>query len=194
MHASLCICGLVPHLDTPTKLVLLVHYTEARKPTNTGLLAARALAGSRVEIVGDRDRPIRQPLVPPGAPVVLLYPSSDAVPLASIAASGVTVIVPDGSWRQAQKMGRRVPGVEGIPHVTFDDPRASEYQLRAEPRPDGLATLEAIARAWRILEGEAVEAALLGVFRVMVSRTLWLRGAIGDKDVVGGLPPGAHRD
>jgi DTW domain-containing protein YfiP len=184
----------VPAIETPSRLLLLVHYTEARKPTNTGLLAARCLIGSRVEIVGDRERPIQQPLVAPGTPTVLLYPSATAVPIAQLASSGATVIVPDGSWRQAAKMGRRVPGLEGIPHVTLDDPRASEYQLRAEPHAHGLATMEAIARAWRILEGEAVEAALLAVFRVMVSRTLWLRGAIGDADVVGGLPAGAHRD
>lgn len=194
MYLELCICAEIPKLVTRSRLVLLIHYREARKPTNTGQLAARCLVGSRVEIVGDRDRPIRQPLAPPGAPTVLLYPSNDAVPIAQLATSGATVIVPDGSWRQAAKMGRRVPGLEGLPHVTLDDPRTSEYQLRSEPREDGLATLEAIARAWRVLEGEAVEAALLGVFRVMVSRTLWLRGAVRDADVVGGLPPGAHRD
>jgi len=47
MHATLCICELVPRLEARTRLSLLVHYREARKPTNTGLLAARCLREAR---------------------------------------------------------------------------------------------------------------------------------------------------
>jgi DTW domain-containing protein YfiP len=73
-------------------------------------------------------------------------------------------------------MGRRIPGLEALPRVTLVDPRPTEYKLRAEPRDGGLATIEAIARAWGILEGPAIEDAMLAVFREMVSRTLHLRG------------------
>ena len=51
LHATLCICALIPQLDTRARLVLLVHYDEARKPTNTGQLAARCLRRADVEIV-----------------------------------------------------------------------------------------------------------------------------------------------
>jgi len=66
--------------------------------------------------------------------------------------------------------------------------------LRSENREGGLATLEAIARALRILEpeGEAIEAAMLDVFRIMVDRTLWLRGQLSDEQVTGGLPQAAR--
>jgi DTW domain-containing protein YfiP len=193
MYARLCICSLIPSLATRHRLVLLVHYREARKPTNTGQLAARCLVGSRVEIVGDRARPLRAPLVEPNEQAVVLYPSEDAVPILELAASGapLTVIVPDGNWRQAAKMGRRVPGLDRIPRVTLGDSPPTEYRLRAEPHIDGLATIEAIARAWRTLErdaGAAIEAAMLHVFRVMVSRTLWLRGALPAAQVIDGLP------
>jgi hypothetical protein len=33
---------------------------------------------------------------------------------------------------------------------------------------------------------------MLGVFRVMVERTLWLRGALGDGEVTGGIPAAAR--
>ena len=33
LNATLCICALVPRLRTRTRLVLLVHYREARKPS-----------------------------------------------------------------------------------------------------------------------------------------------------------------
>lgn len=181
MFAALCICELVPRLVTRTRLVLLVHYREARKPTNTGQLAARSVVGSRVEIVGDRARPLSVPLVDPEERAVLLYPSDDAIPLTAVAAEPepVTLIVPDGNWRQAGKMGRRIPGLEAVRRVTLPELGATEYRLRAELREGGLATLEAIARALRILEGDRgpeIEEALLGVFREMVRRTLQLRG------------------
>lgn len=73
----------------------------------------------------------------------------------------------------------------------------SEYRLRAEPQVGGLATLEAIARALRILEGaagEAISAAMLDVFRTMVDRTLWFRGKLRDHEVTGGIPHAARLD
>ncbi len=197
MLPGLCICALIPRLSTRTQLVVLVHYREARKPTNTGVLAARCVVDSRVAIIGERDRPVTLTAAPRA---LLLYPSDDAVPLATAIADAPaepwTLIVPDGNWRQAARMAKRVPGVEGARHVTLDDPRSSEYRLRAEPKRGGLATLEAIARALRVLEGDAgerVEAAMLDVFRVLVSRTLWSRGALRDDELVGGVPAGARR-
>lgn len=200
MYATLCICPLIPTLAARSRLVLLVHYREARKPTNTGQLAARCLPGSHVAIVGDRDRPLALPLIPAGERAVLLYPADDAVPLGEVARDAartgerITVVVPDGNWRQAAKMSRRVPGLDALPRVTLEDPTPTAYQLRSEPQAGGLATLEAIARAWRILEGDAgpaIEAAMLAVFRVMVTRTLWLRGALPASQVVGGVPAAA---
>ena len=175
LYRASCLCALVPALVTRTRLVLLVHYREARKPTNTGQLAARCLVGSRVAIVGDRDRPLPEPLVAPDEHAVLLYPCAEAAPLAP-SDRPLTVIVPDGNWRQAAKMGRRIPGLDRIPRVAIVDPRPTEYLLRAEPKPEGLATIEAIARAWGILEGPTIESVLLEIFRVMVARTLALRG------------------
>ena len=58
----------------------------------------------------------------------------------------------------------------------------------------GLATLEAIARALEILEGDAgpeIKRAMLSVFRVMVERTLWFRGKLRDHEVSGGIPEAA---
>src|SRR5215510_6256239 len=48
MHRSLCICALLPRIATRTRVVLVLHQLEARKPTNTGALAARCLENSVV--------------------------------------------------------------------------------------------------------------------------------------------------
>jgi DTW domain-containing protein YfiP len=195
MHATLCICPLVPRLWTRTRLTLLVHYREARKPSNTGQLAARCLERSTVEIFGKRGRLIEAPVVHDEVPL-LLFPDDDAVPITRYAACDqpIALFVPDGNWRQAGKVRRRGPGFAGIQCVTLPDAGPTEYRLRAEPRLGGLATLEAIARALGILEGDAgpaIEGALLAVFRVMVERTLWFRGKLRDDEVTGGIPPAA---
>ena len=198
MHATLCICALVPRLQTRTRLTLLVHYREARKPTNTGQLAARCLERSAVEIFGQHGRLIEPPLVHDEVPL-LLFPDDDALPIARYATCDrpIALFVPDGNWTQARKVRRRGPGFAAIPCVTLPDAGPTEYRLRAEPRSGGLATLEAIARALRLLEGDAgpaIEAAMLAVFRVMVERTLWFRGKLRDHEVTGGIPPAARAD
>lgn len=183
MRATSCICALVPTLETRTRLSLLVHYREVRKPTNTGALAARCIAGSSVGIVGDRARPLALPLVREGEQAILLFPDDDAVPIATYATGDrpLVLIVPDGNWRQAAKMRRRVPGLADLPCVVLPDGEPTAYRLRTETRDGGLATLEAIARALGVLEGDrgpAIEAAMLAVFEVMVERTLRSRGTL----------------
>ena len=196
MHETLCICALVPRLETRTRLELIVHCREEHKPTNTGQLAARCMQRSAISIVGDRERPLAlAPLTDREQPV-LLYPAEDAVPISRFAATerSIVLIVPDGSWRQASKMRKRVPGLAAVPCVTLPDGEPTDYRLRAESHARGLATFEAIARALCILEGEAgppIEVAMMAVFRVMVERTLWLRGAIPDAQVSGGIPVAA---
>ncbi|MDQ3364946.1 MAG: DTW domain-containing protein [Myxococcota bacterium] len=196
MHATLCVCALLPRLETRTRLALLVHYREARKPTNTGQLAAQCLVHSSVELVGDRERPLQAPRPRADEQPLLLYPADDAVPITAYAASErpILLVVPDGSWRQASKMRKRVPGMLDVPCVTLPISTRTEYRLRTEHHEGGLATFEAIARALAILEGErgaAIEEAMMAVFRVMVERTLWLRGSLADAEVTAGVPEAA---
>ncbi len=196
MHETLCICALVPRVETRTRLQLIVHCREEHKPTNTGQLAARCMHRSAISIVGDRERALALAPITDREQPLLLYPADDAVPITQFAASErpIVLIVPDGSWRQASKMRKRVPGLAAVPCVTLPDAGPTDYRLRSEPHAGGLATFEAIARALCILEGDAgpaIEATMLALFRVMVERTLWLRGAIPDAQVSGGIPAAA---
>ena len=175
MHRDACICSLVEPIETHTRVVLVIHRREARKPTNTGLLAAACLANSRVVLRGDE---APSPLgLPDGQRVLLLYPADDAIPIDRVNEPGpFTLVVPDGNWRQAGKVRTRVPELRAATCVTLPQAEPSAYQLRAEPHPRGLATLEAIARALEILEGPAVREHLERPFHAMVERTLRTRG------------------
>ncbi len=199
MHLSLCVCSLIPQIETRTRLLLVIHRIEDRKTTNTGRLAGECLVNSRVVIrghAGAASPPLGLPL---DAPAVLLFPAPDAVPLDRFAStlssdsSPVTLVVPDGTWRQASKVRKRVPELRDMPCVTLPLDEKSSYRLRSEPHAYGLATFEAIARAFAILEGHWVKEALEAPFRAMVERTLWARGALETAVLSHAIPPGTMR-
>ncbi len=201
MHSSLCVCPLIPKLETRTRLVLVIHRAEDRKPTNTGRLAVEAMPNSEVVVRGRAEEPADAIAWDPSTRPLFLFPHERAVPLESVATMPgddrpVTLIVPDGNWRQASKVRNRVPGMRDVPCVSLPIGAPSIYRLRSEAHPFGLATVEAIGRCLRVLEGEAgpeIERALLHVFRAMVERTLWSRGDFETGEVTGGIPDGALR-
>jgi DTW domain-containing protein len=195
MHGSLCVCALIPVFATRTRLVLVIHRSEDRKPTNTGRLATLALTNSEVVVRGHEDQPSAPISWHEGTEPVFLFPHEDATPMTSWAqpSSPVTLIVPDGTWRQASKVRNRVPGMRDVPCVKLALSEPSVYRLRSEAHPTGLATIEAIARAFGILEGDHVQRGLEYVFRAMVERTLWARGELSAESVTGGIPEGAER-
>jgi DTW domain-containing protein len=197
MLGGLCVCALMPRprIETRTRLVLIIHRYEDRKPTNTGRLAAECLANSETIVRGHESRPTPPFVCPAGMQPLLLFPHEGATPLAELVIPAVpfVLIVPDGNWRQASKVRNRVPGLRDLPCVSLPASVPTTYRLRAETHDAGLATIEAIARAMGILEGDHVERALTLVFRAMVDRTLWSRGAVRTGDVVGGIPEGVVR-
>jgi DTW domain-containing protein YfiP len=197
MLGGLCVCALMPspRIETRTRLVLIIHRYEDRKPTNTGRLAAECLANSETIVRGHESAPTAPFLCAPETQPLFLFPYEGATPLSELAPSArpVTLIVPDGNWRQASKVRNRVPGLRDIPCVSLPAGAPSMYRLRAEAHETGLATIEAIARAMGLLEGEHVQRALELIFRAMVDRTLWSRGKVRTANVTGGIPEGVDR-
>jgi DTW domain-containing protein len=199
LHQNLCLCALIPRIETRTKLVLVIHRAEDRKPTNTGRLAAECLVHSEVLVRGNEEAPSAAMAWGEGEQPLLLFPSQDAHSITRYAdcVKPVTLIVPDGNWRQASKVRNRVPGLAQVPCVTLPAGEPSTYRLRSEAHPTGLATMEAIARAFGIVEGgergHAVQRKLEAIFQIMVERTLWCRGLLPASGVTGGVPEGAER-
>jgi DTW domain-containing protein len=184
------VCSEISRIATRTRVIVLIHKSEDRKSTNTGRLAALCLSNSEVVLHGQRSRPTAPFFFDEASQPLLLFPHPTAVPLTGFAMSPrpVTLVVPDGTWRQASKMRHRVPGLHEVLCVSLPAGAGSTYRLRRPLHEGGLATMEAIARAMGILEGPDVERALGLVFRVMVERTLWSRGRLDSADVTGGVP------
>lgn len=169
----------MPRLETSTRLLLLLHVQEAKRPTNTGRLATLALLNSELHLRGVPGQPA-DIVHAPGRRAVVLYPDDDAAILSPEWLTEddrpITLIVPDGSWRQAAKMPRREPALRDLARVKLPLIANPKSALRREPKAEGMATLAAIAYAFGILEGPDIEAALLGMLEDAVAATLRGRG------------------
>ena len=173
----------MPKIYLPTKLILIFTKREFIAPANTGRLALLSLPHSVGLIRGDLEKPydLSEHFLPTGEKL-LLYPSDDAEFLTpdSVAklSRPVTLVVPDGNWRQTSKMRRRDPHLSSLRTVKISLGAKSEYKIRHESKKDGLATIEAVARSLGALEGPQVQLELEKIFVMMVSRILASRGKI----------------
>ena len=184
MNRLFCICDALPALALATRICLVIHTNELKKSSNTGRLALRALANSEMRVRGELGAALDlSDLLSARYRTFLFYPSKDAQELNSDLleedARPIQLIVPDGSWRQAGKMLYRHPELKHIPRVKLGAAAAPKYYMRAQHRPEGMATLQAIAHALGIIEGAAVEAALLKLYDAKIERTLMAKGSRG---------------
>jgi tRNA-uridine aminocarboxypropyltransferase len=182
---TLCLCDMVPRIELRTKISLIIHHRELSRNSNTGLLAARALANSEVRIRGEgRETLDLQNLLTPEYRTFLFFPCAEAVELnkalVAQAPTPIQLIVPDGTWRQASKIHSRHPELGNLPRVKISAPKDSTYQLRAQSRPEGMATLQAIAHGLGIIEGDAVRVELMKLYHAKIERTLVGRGILSE--------------
>jgi DTW domain-containing protein len=154
-----------------------MHHREAKLTTNTAHLASLLLPRCEIHIRGEAGQTLNaSEILNPNERPLLLYPSEHAKPLTAALVSEldkpVCLIVPDGSWRQASKVAKRESFLADVPHVTLNADAPTRYLLRREPKADGLATFEAIARAVGVIEGPRLRLEMEKVFALMVDRTL----------------------
>jgi tRNA-uridine aminocarboxypropyltransferase len=178
---TLCMCAELPRLDLRTKIALVIHHRELSRSSNTGLLALQSLVNSEVRIRGEsREALDLSDLLSLRYRTLLFYPSADALELdrelVCRELRPIQLIVPDGTWRQARKIHSRHPELRNIPRVKISAPNRGTFQLRAQSRPERMATLQAIACALRIIEGDLVAARLMKLYHARVDRTLRARG------------------
>ncbi len=184
MHLDRCFCAMIPRLDFKTKLSLIVHYKELKRTTNTGQLAVRALVNSEMLIRGEFTNGTA-PLdltrcLSDRYEAVLFFPSESAIELnedfVNKQTKPIQLIVPDGNWRQASKVAIRHQEIAHLPRVMIREPNLEQLHLRAETTIEGMATLQAIAHAFGVLEGPEARQALLELYHQKLHRTIEARG------------------
>ncbi len=190
MHLRLCLCSDLQPLALATRVVVVSSTREVPQPTNTGRLVPLTLVGGEVRVRSETPALSAQDFTDPARRTLLLFPAPHSRVLSRDEACGrpVTLVVPDGTWRQARKMTAREPALAGLERVHLPDGPPSRYRLRFHPDARCLATFEAVARALGILEGREVQAHLEHAFALLVERTLWSRGRLRAANVTGGIP------
>jgi DTW domain-containing protein len=157
----------VPVVTTRTRVVIVRHHTERFRSSNSGRLAHLALPNSAIVEHGGAGGPA---VLPPLERAWLLYPSG-ARDLAPASEPPSALVVLDATWSQARRMYRKLAALRGLPILQLPDaPAVAGPRLRAAPSPDRVSTIEAIARALGLLEGEQVAAPLLALFALAVER------------------------
>jgi len=166
------------------ELVLLRHASEIGRSTNSGRWAARAL-GARILDYGRAGTAAvdEVPLSAPGSWV--LFPSAGPTPRGGERPRRLVVL--DASWSQARRMLQRVPALRTLPRLSLEPPPGRE-RLRRPPRPQGMSTLEAIARALEWLGEPEAARRLDAVMTLAVARQRRLRGHAFARGQVEGPP------
>jgi DTW domain-containing protein len=185
VSATACLCDAIPRIQLRTKVCLIIHHRELSRSSNTGLLAIRALVNSEVRVRGEQREALDlKDLLTGQYRSFLFYPSADAIELdqglVMQEEAPIQLLVPDGTWRQARKIHSRQPELRDLPRVKIGAPNHSTFQLRAQSKPERMATLQAIAHGLGIIEGDTVQAQLMELYRAKIERTLKGRGILTD--------------
>jgi DTW domain-containing protein YfiP len=188
----LCVCAHAPRVATRTALLLVVHVHDLGRTSNTARLLTLAIRDATLVRHGVFPAPPDAAShVPAGATPVVLFPGHGARPLTPelVAAlpSPPALVVPDGNWRQAGKMVKRLPLLAGAVKVALPARDYAGPALRRNRPGHRMSTYEAVAQALAILEGEAVAGPLLDFYRRATDRMLFARGRLRPGDVFGGL-------
>ena len=177
LRPARCICDLIPRLELRTRVDLIVHYRELKRTTNTGRLAVKALVNSEMWVRGQRGCQLDWSTLLDGSyRPLLFFPAEGAHELSRELLDEdprpIQLLVPDGNWRQASKVHSRYPALASIKRVKISSPNQADLHLRAETRPEGMSTLQAIAEALKWIEGDEVYEALMTVYRSKLHGTL----------------------
>lgn len=163
----------------------MIHHRELKRTTNSGKLATEALTNSEVRVRGVPGETLDLTDLQSGPyQNLLFFPSDDAHELTAdyvrarreLDPRPFQLIVPDGNWRQASKVSRRHSELKDVPRVKISAINTAKSHLRTEHMPEGMSTLEAIARAFHYLEGDSVGQALQDIYRLKLQQTLIGRG------------------
>jgi DTW domain-containing protein YfiP len=173
---NVCVCAALERVPTRTRVVILQHPRESSVPIGTARLAELALPNAERHVGVDFSASprVRELLADEAAPPILLYPGPAARDLAEDPPGGaVTLVVLDGTWWQSRKLLKSNPALASLPRYAFAPAEPSRYRIRREPEEHYVSTIEAIAQALLLLEGDGTRAlALLKPFDAMVEHQL----------------------
>ena len=192
LQGWLCVCAFAPRVQTRTPLLLIVHVHDLPRTSNTVRLLTLAIRDVTLLPHGVFPAPADpEAHVPTGATPVVLFPGHGARPLTQELVTSLpsppALVVPDGNWKQASRMVKRLPLLAGAVKVALPERAFPGIPVRRNQEGHHMSTYEAVAQALGILEGEAVAETLLDFYRRATDRMLMVRGKLRMSEVYGGV-------
>jgi DTW domain-containing protein YfiP len=192
LQSWLCVCAHAPEITIRTSLLLVVHVHDLGRTSNTVRLLNLVIRNATVLPHGAFPFPADPAShVPAGTTPLVLFPGRGARPLTQELVASLpappALIVPDGNWRQASGMVRRLPFLSSAMKVVLPERAFGGKALRRNSPGHRMSTYEAVTQALGLLEGEAIVSPLLDFYRRATDRMLLVRGKLRLGDVYGGL-------
>lgn len=173
-----CLCAAIPTVATRTRIVIVRHHLERWRSSNSGRLAHLALPNSEIVEHGGRGGVAA---LPPLAGAWLVFPEG-APATAAPEPPPRQLVVLDASWSQARRMYRKLAALRGLPILRLPEAPMPAARLREAPAPGLVSTIEAIAAALRLVEGEAAAAPLEALFALAVERAAATGRSVRDEE------------
>ena len=179
-----CICDAIPSVETQFRVHVLIHHHEHHKPSSTGKLVARVVAGTNCHIYNRESRffpasGFAAETLPLGSELWILHPNGEPLPAAAAPAADPRsphILVLDGTWRQAGEMLHAVEGMGRCVCLPETTAKPSRYWLRDQREPTHLSTAEALMGVFKAMGDSAAERRLKLHFELHVYATLLARG------------------
>ena len=184
-----CVCKYLMPFTTRSRFVILMHPMEFKKEkVGTGRFTHLILSNSEiiVDIGFDDNKRFQEILADELYQSVILYPGDESVDLAGPQVKEISggkplqFIVIDGTWPCAKKMMKLTTKLHHLPRVSFHTPRMSQFQVKHQPMPGCLSTVESIHQVLLELNGiglentNGAEENLMTVFRKTVDQQIEL--------------------
>lgn len=149
-----CVCNALPPVETPVQVHVLQHRREQWRPSSTGRLIGRVVAGSRLSVFHPQlaRHEVLSPTESPDSPPWILHPRGepldDLVRTAQVPAQP-SVLLLDGSWTESVRMLQDIQGWGRPVRLTLHS--WSRYHLRDQRGEGQLSTAEALIGLYEAL-------------------------------------------
>lgn len=193
---DLCLCNLIQPLATRTQILILQHPQEPNENLGTARIAHLALSNSSLKVglswpnlkrvLGNEAQASQWGVLYLGSGLkteeAIKHPSSEISPvLQFVTQKGAPIprppllegmVILDGTWSQAKALWWRNPWLLKLKRAILLPKAKSLYKnLRKEPRPECLSTIESIAETLTALgEPPEVSDSLKGLFKNLLDK------------------------
>ncbi len=171
MQDSVCICHHIPTLHPSVELVIIRHWKERLKPSNTARLVSHAIPNLKLIDYGAPGSTWDPTTLELSRPA-LLFPIDEA----PVRNDPHQIVIVDGSWSQARKLVNRIPNLKAIPQFTIQPTHQPRIRLRTPPAPGFVSTIEAVAAVINKIDGPGSGNSLLTLFDEAVRAATITRG------------------